>query len=177
MKFLARVLLWLATIWSAVWLGGQVFNALLVVPHFSRNAPDSLTAWGEMRFDNLADFFLIFSPLWTFVLLLIAAKLGKDHPARRWIIFSAVCALVSVMTLFGWTVPRISRLLQPDHGGLDAATVVTQLRQWTMANWIRIGIDFLTFLAATRALTTSRRIIPGPLAMSETRLPPGEREL
>jgi hypothetical protein len=167
----------LATIWSAVWLGGQVFNALMVVPHFSRNSPDSLTAWGEMRLDNLADFFLIFSPLWTFVLLLTAAKLGRDHPARRWIIFSAVCALVSVMTLFGWTVPRISRLLQPDHGGLDAATVVTQLRQWTMANWIRIGIDFLTFLAATRALTTSRRIIPGALAMSETRLPPGEREL
>jgi hypothetical protein len=177
MKFLTRLLLWLATIWSAIWFGGQVFNALMVVPHFNRNPPDSLIAWGEMRFDNLANFFLIFSPLWTFVLLLITARLGKDHPARRWIIFSAVCALVSLMTLLGWTVPTISRLVQPDHGGLDSATVATQLRQWTMANWIRIGIDFLTFLAATRALTASRRVIQGPLAMSETRLPPGEIEL
>ena len=177
MKFLSRVLLWLATICSAVWFGGQVFNALMVVPHFSRNAPDSLTAWGEMRFDNLADFFVIFAPLWTFVALLITASLSKDHPARRWIIFSSVCALVSLMSLLGWMVPTISRLVQPDHGGLDSATVVIQLHQWTMANWIRIGVDFLTFLGATRALTASRRVIQGPLGMSETRLPAGDKEL
>jgi hypothetical protein len=167
----------MATIWSAVWFGGQVFNALMVVPHFSPNVPDSLIAWGEIRFDNLTDFFLIFSPLWTFVLLLITARLGKDHPARRWIIFSAVCASVSLMSLLGWMVPTISRLVQPDHGGLDSATVATQLHQWTMVNWIRIGIDFLTFIAATRALTASRRVIQGPLAMSETRLPPGESSI
>src|SRR5437016_9449080 len=177
MRFLARVLLWLATIWSAAWFGGQLFNALMVVPHFSRNAPDSLTAWVEMRFDNLADFFVIFAPLWTFAALLVAAVSSKDHPARRWIVFSAVCALVSLMSLLGWMVPTISRLVQPDHGGLDSATVATQLRQWTMANWIRIGVDLLTFLGTTRALTTSRRVIPGPLGMSETRLPPGDKEL
>ena len=125
MKLLARALLWLATIWSAVWFGGQVFNALMVVPHFSRNAPDSLVAWGEMRFDNLADFFVIFAPLWTFVALLIVAAVAKDHPARRWIIFAAVCALLSLMSLLGWMVPTISRLVQPDHGGFDSATVAT----------------------------------------------------
>src|SRR5260370_41779428 len=129
MKFLARVLLWLAAIWSAAWFGGQLFNALMVVPHFSRNAPDSLTAWGEMRFDNLADFFVIFAPLWTFILLLIAARLGKDHPAQRWIIFSAVCALVSLMGLLGWMVPTSSRLFQPDHGGIASATGVIPLPQ------------------------------------------------
>src|SRR5260370_3022098 len=177
MKFLSRVLLWMATIWSAAWFGGQLFNALMVVPHFSRNPPESLVAWGEMRFDNLADFFLIFSPLWTFVLLLITARLGKDHPARRWIIFSAVCALVSLMSLLGWIVPTISRLVQRDHGGLHSATGMTQLRPWSMANWIPIGIDFLTVLAATRAPTASRRVIQGPLAMSETRLPPGESSI
>ena len=177
MKFLSRVLLWMATIWSAAWFGGQLFNALMVVPHFSRNPPESLVAWGEMRFDNLADFFVIFAPLWTFVALLIVTAVAKDHPARRWIIFAAVCALVSLMSLLGWMVPTISRLVQPDHGGLDSATVATQLHQWTMANWIRIGIDFLTFIAATRALTASRRVIQGPLAMSETRLPPGESSI
>src|SRR5947209_18379308 len=105
MKFLSRVLLWLATIWSAAWFGGQLFNALMVVPHFSRNAPDSLTAWGEMRFDNLADFFVIFAPLWTFVALLITAVLRKDHPVRRWSMFAAVCALVPFMNLLRWIVP------------------------------------------------------------------------
>ena len=90
---------------------------------------------------------------------------------------TAVCALVSLMSLLGWMVPTISRLVQPNHGGLDSVTVATQLRQWTMANWVRIGIDFLTFLAATRALTISRRVLPGPLAMSETRLSVGDQEM
>src|SRR5437667_125768 len=134
----------------------------------------TLTCVENNRGIDVVDFFVIFVPLWTFVALLITAVLSKDHPARRWIIFSAVCALVSLMSLLGWMVPTISRLVQPNHGGLDSVTVGTQLRQWTMANWIRIGIDFLTFVAATRALTSSRRVIQGPLAMSETRLPPGE---
>src|SRR5207237_8317630 len=116
--------------------------AHVTVPHFSRNAPESLTAWGEMRFDNLADFFVIFAPLWTFVALLMTAVLSKDHPARRWIMFSAVCALVSLMSLLGWMVPTISRLVQPTHSELDSVTVATHVSQWTMANWIRIGIDF-----------------------------------
>jgi hypothetical protein len=81
------------------------------------------------------------------------------------------------MALLGWMVPTINRLVQSDHGGLDAATVTNQLRQWTIANWVRIGIDFLTFLAATRALTISRRVLPGPLAMSETRLSVGDQEI
>src|SRR3989442_2605141 len=146
MKFLARVLLWLATIWSAAWFGGQLFNALMVVPHFSRHAPDSLTAWGEMRFDNLADFFVIFAPLWTFVALLITAVLSKDHPARRWIIFSAVCALVSSMSLLGWMVPTISRLGQPNHGGGDPGPGPNPLPPMAMAQRVWSGIRFLTCL-------------------------------
>src|SRR5947208_16108704 len=134
MRFLARVLLWLATIWSAAWFGGQLFNALMVVPHFSRNAPDSLTAWGAMRFDNLADFVVIFAPLWTFVALLITAVLSKDHPARRGIIFSAVCALASSMSLLGRMVPTISGLAQPNHGVPDSGTVATRRHPWTMTN-------------------------------------------
>src|SRR5437899_12203519 len=107
MKFLARVLLWLATIWSAAWFGGQLFNALMVVPHFSRNAPNLLTAWGEMRFDNLTDFFVIFAPLWTFVSLLIVAVVVKDHPSRRWIIFGAVWFRVSLMPQLVWLLCRL----------------------------------------------------------------------
>ncbi|HXP34277.1 MAG TPA: hypothetical protein VN827_01870 [Chthoniobacterales bacterium] len=174
MKFLSRVLLWLATIWSAVWLGGQVFNALMVVPHFSRNPPDSLIAWGEMRFDNLADFFLIFSPLWTFILLLVCFFLSRGKLGRAWIIAAACAALASTGMLL-WLVPMIAGLARSP--GNDVPVIVARLHQWTTGNWIRIGIDFLTFLTAVRALTVSRRVLPRPLAMSETRLPVGERSI
>ena len=38
----AEALLWLATIWWGVWFGGQLFNALMIVPTFSANPPESL---------------------------------------------------------------------------------------------------------------------------------------
>ena len=174
MKFLSRALLWWATIWSAVWFGGQLFNALMVVPHFSRNPPDSLIAWGEMRFDNLADFFLIFSPLWTFILLLICFFLSRGKVGRAWIVASACGALASTGMLL-WLVPMIAGLARSP--GNDVPAIVARLHQWTTGNWIRIGIDFLTFILAMRALTSSRAIVQRPLAMSETRLPPGERAL
>ena len=43
MKFLARVLLWLATIWSAAWFGGQLFNALMVAA--ASSAVASVLGW------------------------------------------------------------------------------------------------------------------------------------
>src|SRR5260370_27036850 len=110
-----------------------------------------MRCWDDVGLDILQDFFVSFVLMWIFVPLLITAVLSKDHPARRWIIFAAICALVSLMSLLGWMVPTISRLVQPDHGGLDSATVAAQLRPWTLADWIRSAIPFPTFLSATRA--------------------------
>jgi hypothetical protein len=164
MKKFANVLLWFATIWAATWFGGQLFNALMVVPHFSRNPPESLTAWGQMRFDNLADFFIVFAPLWTFLALLIAFFLVKEKPARTWIFIGASAALVCMIILLGRMVPTIVRLVQPDHGGLDTASVIALLKQWTVLNWIRLAIDFLIFASTLRALVLSSPArLPSPL--------------
>jgi hypothetical protein len=153
MKKFPLILIWLATIWSAAWFGGQLFNALMVVPHFSRHPPESLVAWGQMRFDNLADFFVIFAPLWTFLALLVAFFMARRSPARIWLLIAASAALVCLFILLGWMVPTIVRLVQPDHGGLDAAGIARELHRWTIMNWVRLGIDFLIFASATRALT------------------------
>ena len=150
MKKFPRTLLWFATIWSAIWFGGQLFNALMIVPHFSRNPPDSLRAWGQMRFDNLADFFVLFAPLWVFIALVICVFLSRGFAGRIWIMASAGAALLAIGMLF-WMVPIISGLVQSP--GIDAAAMVARLHQWTIANWIRLVIDFAMFITALRALT------------------------
>ena len=150
MKTFPRTLLWFATIWSAIWFGGQPFNALMVVPHFSRNPPDSLRAWGQMRFDNLADFFVLFAPLWVLIALLICVFLSRGMAGRIWIMASACGAALAIALLF-WMVPIIAGLVQSP--GTDAPAMVARLHQWTIANWIRLVIDFLVFITALRALT------------------------
>ena len=154
MKTFPRTLLWFATIWSAIWFGGQLFNALMVVPHFSRNPPDSLRAWGQMRFDNLADFFVLFAPLWVFIALVICVFLSRGSAGRSWIIASACAAALAIGMLI-WMVPIISGLVQSP--GPDAQAMATRLHQWAIANWIRLVIDFLIFITALRALTLADR--------------------
>src|SRR5260370_36662603 len=111
-----------------------------------------MRCWDDVGLDILQDFFVSFVLMWIFVPLLITARLGKDHPARRWIIFSAVCALVSLMSLLGWIVPTISRLVQRDHGGLGSPPGMTPHFPWTMANRIQNGVAFLNLFAAAPGL-------------------------
>jgi hypothetical protein len=56
-------------------------------------------------------------------------------------------------------VPIIAGLVQSP--GINVPAMVARLHQWTIANWIRIVIDFLMFITALRALTLADRRI-GP---------------
>jgi hypothetical protein len=62
----ARALLWFGVIWWGVWFGGQLFNALMVVPYFSSHPPAMLEEWGRARNTNNGDFFVLFNALWIF---------------------------------------------------------------------------------------------------------------
>ena len=69
---------------------------------------------------------------------------------RIWIMASA-CAAALAIALLVWMVPIISGLVQSP--GTDTPAMVARLEQWTIANWIRLVLDFLVFITALRALT------------------------
>jgi hypothetical protein len=103
-----------------------------------------------MRFNNLADFFVLFAPLWVLIALVICIFVSRGFAGRIWIIASACAAALAIGMLF-WMVPIIARLVQSP--GTDALAITTRLEQWTIANWIRLVIDFVMFITALRALT------------------------
>lgn len=162
---IARALLWFATIWWGIWFGGQLFNALMVVPYFSSNPPESLKQWGQLRYGNMADFFLLFNSFWIILALALSLLLAwKIYVETRGFVFaSLVAALLSVGFLF-WMVPIISRLVSPDNGGLSLADIQVQLHRWTVANWIRLAIELCGFVFALLALTRSRASINSGLS-------------
>lgn len=149
----ARFFLWLAVIWWAMWEGGQVFNALMIVPIFSAHPPQSLLAWRVNRQTYVLDFFVIFNTLWIFLALVVAVLAGwKSQGSRRkWMLASMMTALVSTCLLLGWMVPTISRLITADNG-LTNQEVLTNLQRWTIANWVRIGLDLCGLVFALKAL-------------------------
>jgi hypothetical protein len=155
---IAEALLWLATIWWGVWFGGQLFNALMVVPIFSASPPGSLTAWYQNRRTNVLDFFLVFNSLWIFLALLASLVAGwRVHAARRkWVALSAVAAFVATVFVLGWMARTIGTLITPGNG-LTAEQSVALLRLWTTANWVRLGVEFCGFVFALRALGSGRQ--------------------
>ena len=140
----ARGLLFLATLWWGAWFGGQLFNALMVVPHFSSAPPQSLLAWGAMRRHFVADFFVVCNSLWILLLLFAAIVLGRGR--RRWTIVSALCAAVSFGALL-WMVPTISGVVT--RGG-----PLRDLEMWTTANWGRLAVELAGFGCALAALAS-----------------------
>lgn len=147
----ARFLLWFAVIWWGTWFGGQLFNALMVVPYFSSNPPTLLEQWGQMRAHNDGDFFVIFNSIWILIATLIAIVFVRGA-TRRWAIASATLALISCLFLF-WMVPMIFQLASPGQGGQSHAEAVHHLRIWTHANFARVLIELAGFICGVKALT------------------------
>jgi hypothetical protein len=155
-RTLARGLLWFAVIWWGIWFGGQLFNALMVIPHFSADPPESLAAWSAMRADYLADFLLLFNPSW--IALALGGSLARGWRfygrGRNWAIGSLFAAVLSASMVVLWMAPEIARLVNFQDPSVSLLQVQSALHRWTIVNWARLLIEFDGFVCALLALAT-----------------------
>ena len=153
-RIVSRACLWFAIVWWGIWFGGQLFNALMVVPHFSANPPQSLAEWAQTSSTSLADFFVIFNPIWIVIALAVSLALGwaSYGDGRGWALGSLVAGVISVIILIGWMVPTLASLMNPQDATISMIEVRTTLYQWTVANWGRMVIEFDGFVCALIAL-------------------------
>ncbi len=100
-KDLARIFLFIATVYWGIWLGGYIFNALMVVPLWSHSPPDSMISYfKEPHF--LLYFFSVVNP-WVFLMSLIAWLLTVklDTGAKAWLGRATLIAWVMLPLKFG----------------------------------------------------------------------------
>ena len=154
-RMISRGLLWFAVIWWGVWFGGQLFNALMIVPHFSANPPLSLAEWAQVPLTAVADFSVVFNPLWTAVALALSLALGWHTygEGRGLALGSLVAALLSVLIVAGWMAPTFDRLMNPQDATVSMVEIQTTVYRWTVANWGRIVVEFDGFVCALLALS------------------------
>ena len=154
-RTVSRACLWFAVIWWGISVGGQLFNALTVVPHFSANPPESLVEWATLSSGASADFFLIFNPILIVTALAVSLGLGWTSygEARGWALGSLVAGLVSVLILVAWMAPTFGRLMDPQDATISMVEIQTALYRWTVANWGRMVIEFDGFVCALIALS------------------------
>ena len=157
---IAGVLLNAAALVFAVWFGGQVFNALMVVPVWSASLPESAVAYhGALRqfgAGRTTNFFALFNPLWVTLLLVASLWLSRGATPsrrRRWTLAFAACAAVTALAILGWMAPAVGRGLRSVAEGRFSPEVADSLSLWVRANWARLGLELCGTLCALRALS------------------------
>lgn len=150
---IGRVFTWIAVVIWAIWVGGQTYHAMMVVPIWSVDPPrtiDRYTDAGEGA--QTLPFFVIFTTVWTFLSATIAAFATRALAwrERRWIVAFALGSLIVSIALIAWMAPLIWGLIL--HQYSSSAQAAAQFRLWEVANRTRLVVEFLLLLVGMRAL-------------------------
>lgn len=150
---LARVCTWIAVVIWAIWVGGQVFNAMMVVPVWSMDPPRTIERYVDAtKGASTVPFFFVFTTIWPFLTATIASFASRSLPwrERRWIVAFAAGALVLSILLIAWLAPLIWSLILRQYS--SPAEAAAQFRTWETANLVRIAVELVLLLVGMRAL-------------------------
>jgi hypothetical protein len=138
LKNLARLFLFIATVYWGIWLGGYIFAALMVVPGWSHNPPDSIISYfREPHF--LLYFFSAVNP-WVFLASLIAwlLTIKLDTGARFWLGWATLIAwlmfpllVFKILTIGGVVGATLDGNFEPD--------MINTISWWKNLNWMMIA--------------------------------------
>ncbi len=126
-KDLARLFLFIAAIYWGIWLGGYIFNAVMLVPLWSHNPPDSMLSY--FRVPHFLIYFFKYVNPWVFLASLVAwlFTIRLDTGARAWIGRAALIAWL-MFPLKVWMLITIGGVATLDGG--YAHEMVDTIRLW-----------------------------------------------
>ena len=150
---LARVCTWIAVVVWAIWVGGQTYHAMMVVPIWSVDPPRTIERYTEAgEGAPTLPFFVLFTTVWPFLAATIASLASRSLPwgERRWIVIFAVGALLISVLLIAWMAPLIWSLILRNYS--SAAEAAGKFRVWETANTARLAVELVLLLVGMRAL-------------------------
>lgn len=147
-KFIV-VVLFAACIDWALWMGGQFFNTLMVIPGWSAHIPESIRLYQENMLSHInAYFFLVANPVFLLPLLIIAWIFCLKYKTsfRKWFGIAVLLDMIITLTVGLWMAPTAERIFAAAaHGNMNTASILPALHTWKIANICRIGLGVITF--------------------------------
>jgi hypothetical protein len=138
-KNIARLFLFIATVYWGIWLGGYIFNAVMVVPGWSYRPPESISNYIKES-HPLLSFFSAVNP-WALLMSLIAwlLTIKIDTGARVWIGRATLIALI-MLPLKIWMVFTIGGIFKAARENNFEPNMVNTIKMWSNLNWLTIVI-------------------------------------
>lgn len=153
---IAQVLLWLAVLGLSIWVGGTLYQMLVVVPMWSASPPESVRAFfsGTRYNETIWNFFGPPFMAARLAPLLGALLMGWHLPQhRKWLLVAVVCMAFGVVFTLAYIYPINDLLFAQAGGNRSPEEIQAMARQWIMADRVRFGVGVIGFLALLRALS------------------------
>jgi hypothetical protein len=137
-KNIARLFLFLSSIYWGIWLGGYIFNALMVVPTWNYNPPETIVSYYKAR-HMILYFFSAVNP-WVFLVTLIAwlLTIKLDTGGRVWIGRATLLAWI-MFPLKVFMIITIGGVHKAAMDGKFEAEMVDAITMWRNLNWVTIA--------------------------------------
>jgi len=147
--------LWVSVLAWSIWVGGTIYQMLVVVPMWSAQLPESLEAFLKNT-NYVRDILRFFGPRWMPVrsLALLLPFVGWNLRAHRPFFGVATCCFAAVILFTVAYVYPINAALFTEAVALrDANEVRALAHRWIIADRVRLLVGSVGYLALLRALS------------------------
>ncbi len=154
-KIITQILLWIAVIAWSLWIGGLMYETVVIMPLWSANLPQSVLEWNS-RPNFVMNPTRFYVPI--VITLILSLSLGmilswKSRNQRLWLILSTVCAITAFVFTLIYFFPKNDVLFRNQNTGLSGEEITAIANAWIRGNWIRVGMMIVGFFAALKAFS------------------------
>ncbi len=154
-KIITQILLWIAVIAWSLWIGGLMYETVVIMPLWSANLPQSVLEWNS-RPNFVMNPTRFYVPI--VITLILSLSLGmilswKSRNQRHWLILSTVCAITAFVFTLIYFFPKNDVLFRNQNTGLSGEEITAIANAWIRGNWIRVGMMIVGFFAALKAFS------------------------
>jgi hypothetical protein len=150
------VLLWISVLSWSVYVGGTIYQMVVIVPIWNASPPDSLRAFfkGTSFLQNILNFFGPHTMPLRYLPLLGLLFFGWNLPKHRPLfVIAAVCMTIGLLFTLAYIYPINGILFTQAGGDHTVEEVRAMAHSWIVADRARLLVISVGYLALLRALS------------------------
>lgn len=154
------IALWAAVLGLSLWVGGTVFNMLVIVPLWSSSPPASVQAFfGGTEFNRTV--FNFFGPPWMALRnfpIFVALVLAWHRPVhRRLLLVTTACVAFGLVFTLAYVYRINDVLMNPVGSSASGAEIQALVRRWIWADRLRFAVGVVGYVTLLRAFSLPLR--------------------
>lgn len=149
---IGQFFLWIAVIAWSFWLGGLIYEMVVIMPLWSANLPNSVLEWNA-RPNFVVNPTRFYLPI--VITVILSSLLGmilswKTSNQRLWLILSTVCGVTAFVFTLIYFFPKNDVLFRNQNAGLSGEEITAIAHAWLSANYVRAAIMAIGLFSALK---------------------------